>query len=150
MPFVALCVADQLPDAAQAVRLDPRYFDTHGQPKISDALRRKVMRRVSRRTDANVEEKRRSRRIAQSLVVPAVELGSDFTPLGDAFQIMVANLSREGIGLVHDAKIEAEYVALELAPQGDEPIQAIVRVVRQSPLEPPYMEVGGEFFVRLG
>ena len=150
VPFVALCVEDRLSQSAKSVKLDSRYFDTSGLPSISPALRRQVLALAHRAAEAIDEEKRRSTRVSQSLVVPAVKLGPGFVPEGMSFQLMVANLSREGIGLVHNSPIETEYLALELASGKQEPIQVIVRLVRQCELDPPFYEIGGEFYVRLG
>ena len=150
VPFVALCVEAQLPEGASTVRLDDRYFDTTDLPEIGTSIRRQVASLAQRAAKHAVHEKRRSNRIAQSLVVPAVRLGSGFVPEGMSFQLMVANLSAEGIGLVHNSPIDAKYIALELDLDGKESIQVIVRLVRQRLLEPPFHEIGGEFYVRLG
>lgn len=150
IPFVALCVEDRLPENANSVRLDERYFDTTGLPNISPELRRQVVSLAHRSADAIGNEKRRSTRVARTLVVPAVRLGPGFVPTGMSFQLMVANLSCEGIGLVHSSAIDAEYIALELGSGNGEPIQVIVRIVRQKELESPFYEIGGEFYVRLG
>jgi hypothetical protein len=63
---------------------------------------------------------------------------------------VVANLSREGVGLVHPGRIEAEFIAMLLGAQEESPIQVIVRLVRHLQLEDPYFEIGGEFLLRLG
>jgi len=63
---------------------------------------------------------------------------------------MVANLSKEGVGLVHDGPIDTEHIVIEFSPNSKSPIQVIVRIVRQRELTPPYYELGGEFVVRLG
>ena len=150
MPFMALCLQERLTVESNTVRLHERYFDISNAPEISPALRRHVAQLASREAEPIAEDKRRSQRISQSLVVPAVCLNNDYCPDGEPFQLMVANLSREGIGLVHDGSIDAKYVAIELGTGNDEPIQVIVRLIRQCALVPPYREIGGEFYVRLG
>jgi len=121
-------------------------------PDISLAQRQEVAKLAERHADDQQLLRRRSRRVAQSLVVSAVRLGQGFVPQGDAFKIMVCNLSREGIGLVHDESFDVKHIALELSPQSAEPIQVIVRLIRQQLLEDSssYVEIGGEFHIRLG
>lgn len=150
VPFVSLCVKDRLPDNAESVRLDERYFDTEGLPPISRKLRREVAKLAERAADAIANNQRRSDRITQSLVVPAVKLDAGLNPVGSSFQLMVANVSREGIGLVHCQPIEAEFVAIKLTLDDEDAIQVVVRMVRERELQPPLREFGGELFVRLG
>jgi len=150
VPFVACCVEEVLLKDSQLIRLDERSFDVSGQPRISLSERQRAIQLSSRPVNATILENRRSERIAQSLVVPAVKLGPGFVPVDEPFQIMVANLSREGIGLVHDEAIDTEYLAIEFSPTSKSPIQVIVHLVRQRELTPPYHELGGEFLTRLG
>ena len=150
VPFVALCIKDRLPDAAATIRLDDRYFDTGGLPAISPKVRREVAMLAERAANAIANNHRRSERISQSLVVPAVKLNAGLNPEGSSFQVMVANVSREGIGLVHNGSIDTEYLAIKLTLDENEPIQVVVRLVRERNLQLPLREFGGEFFVRLG
>lgn len=84
------------------------------------------------------------------MVVPAVLLSDALVPEGEPFPLMVSNLSKEGVGMIHDDRIDTEYLAIELSPTSQSPIQVILQVVRQRELTPPYFEIGGEFVVRLG
>jgi len=150
VPFVACCVKKALLRNAQLIRLDERYFDVAEQPAVSIRERQVAIQLAKRAIEKSYLQQRRSERVAQLLVVPAIKIESGFTPIDDPFQIMVANLSIEGVGLVHDGPINTEYVALELSPHSQSPIQVIVRLVRQRELTPPFYELGGEFLVRLG
>jgi hypothetical protein len=150
VPFVSVCIKDRLESNARNIKLDNRYFDTEGLPPISPKLRREVIKMAEREADALSGEHRRSQRVSQSLVVPAVKLNANFNPTGRSFQIMVANVSREGIGLVHPGPIDAEYIALKLTLDEEEPIQVVTRLVRQRELQGDILEFGGEFYVRLG
>jgi len=150
VPFVACCVKDLLLKNAQLIRLDQRSFDISNQPTISMSERQRAIKMASRSLSADFLNKRRSERVDQSLVAPATKLGPGFIPIGEPFQVMVANLSREGVGLVHNAPIDTEQIALEFSPESQSPIQVIVRIVRQRELTPPYYELGGEFLARLG
>ena len=150
VPFVACCVRKALLEDAQLIRLDERSFDVSEEPEVSVAERKRAIQLASRPVSAAHPEMRRSTRIAQSLVVPTIRLSDGLVPMGDPFQVMVANLSGEGVGLVHDAPIDSKYVAIEFSPTSHSPIQVVVRLVRQRELTPPYYELGGEFLVRLG
>lgn len=150
VPFVAQCLVDRLPAEANTVRLDERYFDTRMLPSISAELKREVAQLASRGRPKPSAEKRRSLRVPQEMVVPAVVLSDDFVPVGDSFQVVVANLSLEGIGLLHEGRIDAEYVVLQLTPCGKAQIQVVVRLVRSLALGSSIYEIGGEFYVRLG
>ena len=86
----------------------------------------------------------------QSLVVPAVRLDASLNPYGRSFQVMVANVSREGVGIVHNDTIDSEYIAMNLPLDNEEPIQVVARIVRERELKKPLREYGGEFYVRLG
>ncbi len=150
VPFVACCVEETLLQNASRIRLGERSFDVTGKQQISLVERQRVIKLASRPVNAANLEKRRSERVAQSLVVPAVKLGPKFVPVDEPFNIMVANLSQEGVGLIHNKPIETEHLAIEFSPTSESPIQVIVRLVRQRELSPPYYELGGELLVRLG
>ena len=150
VPFVACCVSEAVLEHAHLIRLDERSFDVSDQPAISLDERKRAIQLASRPLSHTNHEMRRSERIAQSLVVPATRLSYGFVPIGEPFQVMVANLSGEGVGLVHDAPIDCEHIAIEFSSTSQSPIQVIVRLVRQHELTPPYHELGGEFLVRLG
>jgi len=150
VPFVACGVAEALLENAELVRLSEQAFDISGQAPISLSERQRAVQLASRPINKTHLDQRRSERISKSLAVPAVQLDSNFTPMGNAFQIMVANLSPEGVGMVHDQPIEAEHLCLEFSPTSQSPIQILVRLVRQRELTPPYNELGGLFLTRLG
>ena len=150
VPFVSLCIKDRLSDDGSAVKLDERYFDTQGLPPISTKVRKEVARLAVRAEAVMAKNLRRSERVNQSLVVPAVKLDGSLNPFGKSFQIMVANVSREGVGMVHNEPIDTEYLALKLPLDNEEPIQIVARIVRERELKKPLREFGGEFYVRLG
>lgn len=150
VPFVSLCIKDRLSDDGSTIKLDERYFDTQGQPPISNKIRKEVARLAARAEAVLANNLRRSERVNQSLVVPAVKLDGGLNPFGKSFQLMVANVSREGVGIVHHEPLDAEYLALKLPLDNDEPIQVVARIVRERELKKPMREFGGEFYVRLG
>ena len=86
-----------------------------------------------------------------ALVASAVELDNDFFPISPTFQMMVVNVSTEGIGLAARGSISAPYLAAKLrSTYRAEPIQVVIRIRRQEELKAPFYLIGGEFVVRLG
>ncbi|MCG8448954.1 MAG: hypothetical protein MI725_05160 [Pirellulales bacterium] len=133
------------------MRLDDRYFDTSGMLPMSSKLRCQIAQLMTSRANRRIAtEKRLCERVDMSLVAPAIQLDSSMNPVGLPLQFIVANLSRQGIGLVHNGPIRSQYLALKLTPDKGDPIQVVVRVVRQQILIPPFFELGGQFYVRLG
>jgi hypothetical protein len=150
LPFAAICSGEQLAEFSSLVRLDDIYFDTNGLPDITSA-QRAVVSRIAAKSRREVDrERRRSRRVSQSLVVPAVALGSNLNPIGSPMQLMVANISPEGIGLVHSRPITRELIVVELMPVDRAPVQVIVKLVWCRPLQGHLYESGGRFVIRLG
>ena len=150
MPYSAICLKDQLSTISNNIQLDQRYFNTHGFQPISSWQRQKITNIVNRQSRVMNLEKRRSARIDQSLLVSGITLNDDLNPLGVPIQLMVVNLSQEGVGLVTCCPIYASYLALDLSPNDNQQIQVIIRVVRERLLEPPFREYGAEFIARLG
>jgi hypothetical protein len=150
MPYSAICLKDQLSTISNNIQLDQRYFNTRGFQPVSSLQRQKITNIVNRQSRVINLEKRRSARIDQSLLVSGITLNGDLNPLGVPIQLMVVNLSKEGVGLVTCCPIYASHLALELAPNDNQQIQVIVRVVRERLLDPPFREYGAEFIARLG
>lgn len=150
IPFVACCVEELLQNSGELIRFDERFFDVSEHPPISRTERRRSYQLASRPHGPGVKNQRRSERSPESLVVPAVELDHELVPTGEPFQIMVSNLSREGVGLIHDSQIDVDHIAIKLSIDNQEPIQVVVKIVRQRELTPPYYELGGLFKYRLG
>ena len=93
---------------------------------------------------------RRSQRVSQAIVVPAVQLTPDCNPLGDSFGLFVTDISQEGVGLVSAGKIRSDLIALELSSRRADPIQVAVQIVREHFLSEKFYNYGGEFLARFG
>ncbi len=150
VPVVGYCEKALLQRNSHTVLLDDRYFDVSGVPEIDLEQRQAVAQMDQRKNTSHQVQRRRSERVPQSLVALAICLTPEFMPFGEPFQVMVANLSREGIGLVNRGRIKSDFIAMVLTPQPKKPIQVIVRIVRHLQLKGLYYEVGGEFHLRLG
>ena len=147
---VGYCEKALLLRNSHTVLLDDRYFDVSGVPEINLEQRRKVAQLAQSKPTPHQAERRRSERVAQALVAPAICLTPELMPFGTPFRVMVAHLSSEGIGLVNRGRIKSDFIAILLSPQPKRTIQVVVRIVRHLQLEDPYYEVGGEFHLRLG
>ncbi len=150
VPIIGFCEKALLQRNSHNVLLDDRYFDVSDVPEIDLEQRRTVAQMVQRKPTAYQIEQRRSQRVAQSLVAPAIYLTPELMPFEAPFRVMVANLSREGIGLVNRGRIKSDFIAMLLTLQPEKTIQVIVRIKGHLQLEEPYYEVGGEFYLRLG
>ncbi len=149
--IAATCIEEQVAALANRVRLDERYFDLAEAMPIDETVRQQAINLSNRRAaDSAGHDKRRSERVSRSLVAPAIRISEALTPIGKPFRIMVANISREGIGLVHSDRIYPERIAIELPSSNEDPMQLIARIVRDRPLTYPFYELGGEFVLRLG
>ena len=88
----------------------------------------------------------------KSIAVPAIRIGDDGNPVGLPINVLIADLSLEGVGTgAFPIASLRNRIALQL-PSGDRdyPIQMIVRIVRHRALAYPFFDVGGEFLLRLG
>ena len=100
MSFEAVCLKDAVTADSSVVRLDECYFKTNGLPPISPKQQKEASQFADRPVGVVFKERRRSRRIRQSLPLSAVALDRQFNPIGSPFRLMMVNISKEGIGLV--------------------------------------------------
>ncbi len=150
VPVIGRCDKQMFLRRARSVYLDQRYFDISKLPTITPQQREKALSLVNRKPGSREPESRRSERSFRSLVVPSVELTEDFNPTGSAFQALVANLSREGVGMIVQSEIQSSYLAMLLSPAEKPNFQVIVKIIRQVSLGNSFFEIGGEFQVRMG
>lgn len=148
--LVADCIQALLTPLGSKIRIRDSRFDTSDLPPISMALRRQVAKLCNRETPAEVANRRRSPRQAQSLVIAGIRIDECGAPIGHPINLMVVNLSREGIGLVHSDRLLHDRLAIRFPRRDCAPLQVLARVVRQQPLTYPFVEIGCEFIVRLG
>jgi len=150
VPVVGRCDKQIFLRRTRSVYLGQRYFDISSLPPITQQQREKAISLVNRKPGQVSVDSRRSERSFRSLVVPSVELTENFNPTGPAFQAIVANLSREGIGIIHQSEIKSSYLAMLLSPTEKPNFQVIVKIIRQAALGNSFFEIGGEFHVRMG
>ncbi|MBX3434953.1 MAG: hypothetical protein KF847_16680 [Pirellulales bacterium] len=152
LPYAAMCIPSRLRQLSERVALDDRYFDTSYLPPIAPDTRAEIARLSFQHDQAyDFKERRRSARRPVALPAAAVELDHDLNPISPTFQMMVVNVSTEGIGLVTKGLITAPYLAAKLrSSYRAEAIQVVIQIRRQETLRPPFNVIGGEFVVRLG
>ncbi len=100
------------------------------------------------RMDKQVE-KRRTPRHSLIVDVHVLPLDEDLRPTGAPFTACCRNLSTGGICMYHDSRVESKllYVQIELFELP--PMQAIMKVLRQSPAG-QFFEIAGEFVYTSG
>lgn len=148
--FVGLAHPEQLEYQGRLVRLHDQYFDDSEVPDIPMHIRRHVASQSTRSMLPAHLEKRRSERLYNSMMVQAVEMDSEFALYGKAMKVILTDISRDGVGLAVPNELNHDLLAIKFPVSSGSAIQAIVRVARQRPLSPPFIEIGCEFVTRLG
>jgi DNA-binding response OmpR family regulator len=119
-----------------------RSIDWHGfenpVAELTDFLQR-----LSRPAPYGLVERRRSVRIAMKEIAIAIPLDERFEPLADPFKLVVRDLSRRGIGLVHSKLVEGSYLALMWRSKERKRVVVLVHVTRCRLLSGFY-DIGGE------
>ncbi len=148
--FVGLPHAEQIERQGRLVRLHDQYFDDGDIPDIPLHIRRHIASLSTRSSLPAHLEKRRSERVYNSMVIQAVEMDEDFVLQGKALKVILTDISREGVGLAIPDVPSHVYLAIKFPVTMGSSIQAIVRIVRQRELSPPFVEFSCEFVTRLG
>ena len=148
-PYAALGVPSELLHSSRHIKLAPCYGSSNDLQPLADAMRRKISALVERERHDPTEDRRRSPRKTHFLVTPAINLSFTLTPEGMPYSLVVTDISREGVGLVHDAPIVSSHIGLILPIEDGEPIQVFARVVRVRNLNGELYQIGAEFVARL-
>ncbi len=146
---LAYADADLLPEFSSLVRIHKKQFETDDSPGIPAHIRVHLAS-IANRANPQEVNRRRSVRVVNPLMLSAIEMNKEFHLLGGALNVIMTDISREGVGLALTDGTKAPYLALKFPPRGEQEIQVVARVVRQQPLIPPYVAVGCEFMFRLG
>lgn len=141
-----------LPESGEWVRLQEQHFVAKDAQTIPFHMRAQLASIVQRTALQNPlrVDRRRSPRIANPMMITGVEMDDNFIVQNRAINLMMVDVSREGIGLALVDGTKAPYLALQLPSPKDDMIQVVARVVRQHELMLPYVNVGCEFVTRLG
>jgi hypothetical protein len=148
--FVGLADRQQLERQGRLVRLHDQYFDDSACPEIPLTIRRHIASLATRSSLPAHLEKRRSERVYNSMIIQAVELDDNFVLQGGARKVILTDISREGVGIAVAQGLAFRHLAIKFTITTGSAIQAIVHVVRQRELSPPFVEYGCEFITRLG
>lgn len=148
--FVGLADREQLERQGRLLRLHDQYFDDSECPDIPLPIRRHIASLATRSALPAHMEKRRSERVYNSMVIQAVELDDRFVLRGPAKKVILTDISREGVGLAVPEELGHRHLAIKFMITTGSAIQAIVRIIRNRELSPPFIEYGCEFVTRLG
>ena len=132
------------------VCLEDRYFDTRRKSGIGPDLMQQLDRYLWEKHSFSGDERRRSIRRKDIHIEVGIELSDSFTPVGLPREMLIADLSRDGIGLIHNGYFQSNYLALELSLNAELPVQVIVKIVRQREVNSYFYQIGGHFVARLG
>jgi hypothetical protein len=148
--FVGLPDSELLERQGRLVRLHDQYFDDSDCPDIPLTIRRHIASLATRSSLPAHLEKRRSERVYNSMIIQAVEMDENYILQGPAKKVILTDISREGVGLAIPYGLSCRSLAIKFPITTGSSIQAIVRIIRQRDLSPPFIEYGCEFVTRLG
>lgn len=148
--FVGLPDSELLERQGRLIRLHDQHFDDCECPDIPLTIRRHIASLATRSSLPAHLEKRRSERVYSSMIIQAVEMDDNFILQGSAKKVILTDISREGVGIAIAEGFNARNLAIKFPITTGSSIQAIVRIVRQRELSPPFIEYGCEFITRLG
>lgn len=125
-------------------------FDVEGlEPVPAEMLAYVRLANAAASSQAFGAERRRAPRHPIVATIPAVPVDERDVPTRDPFLVVSRNLSTRGIALVHTARLDDAWLAIEMSGGHGEKIQIVVQVVRCEVLG-HYFEHGCQFLRRLG
>ena len=150
VPIVAIGIKELLVSHGNLVSLEDRYFDTRRKSGIGPDLLQQLERYLLEKKPIQGDERRRSVRKEHVRIEAGIELNDLLAPVGLPREMLISDISTEGIGLVHHGYLQSNYIALELSPQPETTVQVIVKIVRQREINSYFYQIGGQFLARLG
>ena len=94
------------------------------------------------------DERRSEERTPVVAVVPAVEVDKDYQPVGAEFTVVTRNISTRGISLLHEEKISATHLAIELPGDQEPKPQVVMEIIHSRQVGDAY-EIGGKFVAKM-
>jgi hypothetical protein len=111
----------------------------------------KFIKRMNKRQFFGIDQRRTARYlVAETVLVRPVDL--EFCPVGPPFLVVLRDLSKKGLGLVHTAPIVTRYLAaaLKTADESDGDYLTIVgEVIRCRQINESMYDIGCRFLTRL-
>lgn len=131
----------------QHVRPAGIQFDKSNLVQPTEAIAKFIRKRLVERS-YDGHERRRSERY--SIVAPAVAMPMDemVQPAGEAFMVVVKDISTAGVALVSTRAVNAKFLAIELCAASGETMQLLVHVLRCQIIQRFY-EIAGQFLTRM-
>ncbi|HEX5470421.1 MAG TPA: response regulator [Lacipirellulaceae bacterium] len=119
-----------------------RSIDWHSFPNPPVELT-DFLRRLSRPAPYGFTDRRKSGRIKYNEVAIAIPLSAQFEPLGEPHKLIIRDVSRHGIGLVHSKQVDGCYLAVMWRTRKKERVIVLAHVLRCQRLDGFY-DIGGE------
>jgi len=131
----------------QHVRPAGIRFDKSNLRQPTEAIAKFIRKRLDDRSYEGHERRRAER---YCIVAPAVAMPMDemVQPAGEAFMVVMKDISTSGIALVSTRAVNTKFLALELCAASDENMQLLVHVLRCRIIHRFY-EIAGQFLTRM-
>jgi CheY-like chemotaxis protein len=106
-----------------------RWFDWH---EVSDPpeIAHELLQKQSCVGQDGASDRRQEPRAPLAERAIAVPLDSDFKPIGEPFKLLLRDLSRQGIRMVHTRQVDGSHLALMWRNQEMQRVVALVRIIR--------------------
>jgi hypothetical protein len=127
-----------------ALREISRSIDRFQALQPSQELRDFVAGLPENQISHNPERRRYPRYplVADVMVIP---IDADFRPIAAPFIACTRNISTGGICFYHCSRAPSEFLYLELDDEGLPPMQAVMTILRQTPVD-RFWEIAGQFY----
>jgi PilZ domain len=147
--FAGVLLPEQATSLAKSVRLAQLHFDAEHAEPLPDSFRTTVLERISKQTDREFVERRRSPREAIQLDAVAIGLDANYMLVGPTCHGLVVNLSSHGMLLTTPVILPSTSVAVQMQG-GSEKVQLLGKIVWSRHLGGSCYGAGVDFVARLG
>lgn len=140
---------DTSPQAIQHIRPAAIQFDRSNLLHPPQAIAQFIRNRLSEKFYVyRGPERRYSQRHPLVAPVIAMPISDTFQPAGEAFMVMVRNISTKGVALISTRAVNTKLLAIELGAASTDSMQLVVRVLRCRIIDRFY-EIAGSFLTRM-
>jgi hypothetical protein len=119
----------------------------HSTQQIAAFVDQLICQFVERGLYYSGPDRRREARHRIAVLVRTTPVDENLQPIGEELIVTTRDISSGGISLIHQERIEAPYLAVELTDLNGTPLRAMVEVLRRRPLG-PFFEIAGRFVVK--
>jgi PilZ domain len=147
--FAGVLLSEQAASFAKSVRLAQLHFDAEHAEPLPANFRTTVLTQISKQSDREFVERRRSPREDIQLDAVAIGLDANYMLVGPTCHSLVVNLSSHGMLLTTPVILPAASVAVQMQA-GSERLQLLGKIVWSRHLGGSCYGAGVDFVARLG